>query len=118
MQVRSIVETLRSNGHNGFPVLHRGPDGERLICGVVLRQQLLTLLGSGSRSMQPSPTVNDSSSRAALSYRCMLAVRGVMFGWPCLVVRVLLCRVDTIASRYKAVRVLPAMKVSKALYLH
>ncbi|PNW88649.1 hypothetical protein CHLRE_01g038700v5 [Chlamydomonas reinhardtii] len=67
-KVRSIVETLRSNGHNGFPVLHRGPDGERLICGVVLRQQLLTLLGSGSRSMQPSPTVNDSSSRAALSY--------------------------------------------------
>ncbi|KAG2444895.1 hypothetical protein HXX76_001631 [Chlamydomonas incerta] len=67
-KVRSIVETLRSNGHNGFPVLHRGPDGERLICGVVLRQQLLTLLGSGSRSMQAAPAVNDISSRAALSY--------------------------------------------------
>ncbi len=47
------MEALRGNSHNGFPVLGRGPtDGERLICGVVLRQQLLTLLASGSRILQ------------------------------------------------------------------
>ncbi|GIL91065.1 hypothetical protein Vretimale_9495 [Volvox reticuliferus] len=67
-KVRSLVETLRSNQHNGFPVMGRGVDGERLICGVVLRQQLLTLLATGSRSMQATPTVSENSSRAALSY--------------------------------------------------
>ncbi|KAG2496165.1 hypothetical protein HYH03_005767 [Edaphochlamys debaryana] len=67
-KVRSLVDALRSTGHNGFPVLGRGPDGERLICGVVLRQQLLTLLATGSRSFQASPTVSENSSRAALSY--------------------------------------------------
>ncbi|GLC67770.1 hypothetical protein PLESTF_000605500 [Pleodorina starrii] len=67
-KVRSLVEALRSTLHNGFPVMGRGADGERLICGVILRQQLLTLLATGSRSMQPTPALSENSSRAALSY--------------------------------------------------
>ena len=67
-QVRSLVEVLRSNRHSAFPVLARGPEGEQAIVGIVLRQQLLTLLAS-RRSLQASPLVSDSSSRAALTYR-------------------------------------------------
>ncbi len=62
------METLRRCGHNGFPVMGRGPDGERIICGVVLRQQLLTLLATGGRSMQASPTPTDNTGKTALSY--------------------------------------------------
>ncbi|KAG6553541.1 hypothetical protein Mapa_004454 [Marchantia paleacea] len=43
-QVGEIVSTLRSNNHNGFPVIDHLQSGESVVIGLILRSHLLVLL--------------------------------------------------------------------------
>ncbi|CAN6309742.1 unnamed protein product [Urochloa humidicola] len=43
-RVVDIVSVLRTNKHNGFPVVDRGQNGESLVIGLILRSHLLVLL--------------------------------------------------------------------------
>ncbi|KAL6893694.1 hypothetical protein ACP4OV_007792 [Aristida adscensionis] len=43
-RVVDIVSVLRTNKHNGFPVVDRGQSGESLVIGLILRSHLLVLL--------------------------------------------------------------------------
>lgn len=44
VKVADIVSVLRSNKHNGFPVVDSGRNGETLVMGLILRSHLLILL--------------------------------------------------------------------------
>ncbi|MQM17182.1 hypothetical protein Taro_050150 [Colocasia esculenta] len=46
VRVSDIVSMLRSNKHNGFPVVDHGRNGESLVIGLILRSHLLVLLQS------------------------------------------------------------------------
>ncbi|XP_020104381.1 chloride channel protein CLC-d isoform X1 [Ananas comosus] len=46
VKVADIVSVLRSNKHNGFPVVDHRPNGETLVIGLILRSHLLVLLQS------------------------------------------------------------------------
>ncbi|XP_010905222.1 chloride channel protein CLC-d isoform X1 [Elaeis guineensis] len=46
VKVADIVSILRSNKHNGFPVVDHGQNGETLVIGLILRSHLLVLLQS------------------------------------------------------------------------
>ncbi|KIY93570.1 Chloride channel protein CLC-d [Monoraphidium neglectum] len=66
-RVALVVETLRATRHSAFPVVTGGPEGERVIMGIVLRRHLMVLLASG-RAFQPSPFVSEAASRVAFSF--------------------------------------------------
>ncbi|XAR54656.1 hypothetical protein NMG60_11029889, partial [Bertholletia excelsa] len=46
VKVADIVSILRSNNHNGFPVIDHTRSGETLVLGIMLRSHLLVLLQS------------------------------------------------------------------------
>ncbi|GAY42558.1 hypothetical protein CUMW_067830 [Citrus unshiu] len=46
IKVADVVSILRTNKHNGFPVIDHSRNGERLVIGLVLRSHLLVLLQS------------------------------------------------------------------------
>ncbi|CAH9136647.1 unnamed protein product [Cuscuta epithymum] len=46
VEVKDIVSILRSNNHNGFPVIDHTRNGETLVIGLILRSHLLVLLQS------------------------------------------------------------------------
>ncbi|XP_062214905.1 chloride channel protein CLC-d-like [Phragmites australis] len=43
-RVVDIISVLRTNKHNGFPVVDRGQNGESLVIGLILRSHLVVLL--------------------------------------------------------------------------
>jgi chloride channel 7 len=57
-RVAHVLDVLRGTAHSGFPVVTAGPEGERVIMGIVLRSHLMVLLASG-RAFQPSPCVSE-----------------------------------------------------------
>lgn len=46
VKVSEVLSVLRSNKHNGFPVIGHGRNGEELVIGLMLRSHLLVLLQS------------------------------------------------------------------------
>ncbi|XP_031093188.1 chloride channel protein CLC-d-like isoform X2 [Ipomoea triloba] len=58
VKVADIVSILRSNKHNGFPVLDHTRSGETLVIGLILRSHLLVLLQS-KVDFQHSPLCSD-----------------------------------------------------------
>ncbi|CAD5173263.1 unnamed protein product, partial [Musa acuminata subsp. malaccensis] len=54
VKVGNIVSVLRSNKHNGYPVVDQGQNGETLVIGLILRSHLLVLLQS-KMDFQNSP---------------------------------------------------------------
>ncbi|XP_011621417.1 chloride channel protein CLC-d isoform X1 [Amborella trichopoda] len=46
VKVADLVSVLRSNKHNGFPVIDHSRSGETLVIGLILRSQVLVLLQS------------------------------------------------------------------------
>lgn len=67
VQVRCLVDMLKSCSHNGFPVICATAEGERAIMGVVLRQHLLVLLNT-RRAFQPSPFVAEVRGLALFAF--------------------------------------------------
>lgn len=61
VKVADAVSILRSNKHNGFPVIEHGRSGETLVMGLMLRSHLLVLLQS-KVDFQHSPLPSDSRS--------------------------------------------------------
>ncbi|KAL7251822.1 hypothetical protein ACSBR1_013638 [Camellia fascicularis] len=59
VKVADVVFILKSNNHNGFPVIDHARSGETLITGLMLRSHLLVLLQS-KVDFQHSPLPNDS----------------------------------------------------------
>ncbi|KAF2284164.1 hypothetical protein GH714_019676 [Hevea brasiliensis] len=59
-KVADVVSILRSNKHNGFPVIDHTRNGETLVIGLVLRSHLLVLLQS-KVDFQHSPLPCDPS---------------------------------------------------------
>ncbi|XP_006650436.2 chloride channel protein CLC-d isoform X1 [Oryza brachyantha] len=45
-RIVDIISVLRSNKHNGYPVVDHGQNGESLVIGLILRSHLLVLLQS------------------------------------------------------------------------
>ncbi|WCJ23724.1 chloride channel D [Euphorbia peplus] len=60
-KVADVVSILRSNKHNGFPVIDHTRNGETLVVGLVLRSHLLVLLQS-KVDFQHSPMPGGSRS--------------------------------------------------------
>ncbi|KAJ7954904.1 Chloride channel protein [Quillaja saponaria] len=60
VKVADVVSILRSNEHNGFPVVDHTRSGESLIIGLVLRSHLLVLLQS-KVDFQHSPLPSDTT---------------------------------------------------------
>ncbi|CAI9118521.1 OLC1v1020104C1 [Oldenlandia corymbosa var. corymbosa] len=58
VKVSDIVSILRSNLHNGFPVIDHTRNGETLVIGLILRSHLLVLLQS-KVDFQHSPLTGD-----------------------------------------------------------
>lgn len=58
VKVADVVSILRSNEHNGFPVIDHTRSGESLVIGLMLRSHLLVLLQS-KVDFQHSPLSND-----------------------------------------------------------
>ncbi|CAL9755154.1 unnamed protein product, partial [Musa acuminata subsp. burmannicoides] len=54
VKVGNIVSVLRSDKHNGYPVVDQGQNGETLVIGLILRSHLLVLLQS-KMDFQNSP---------------------------------------------------------------
>ncbi|KAK1380084.1 Chloride channel protein [Heracleum sosnowskyi] len=54
VKVADVVSILRSNSHNGFPVIDHTRSGETLVIGLILRSHLLVLLQSKA-DFQHSP---------------------------------------------------------------
>lgn len=59
VKVADVVSILRSNKHNGFPVIEHTRSGEPLVMGLMLRSHLLVLLQS-KVDFQHSPLPSDS----------------------------------------------------------
>lgn len=59
VKVADLVSILRSNDHNGFPVVDHARSGETLVIGLILRSHLLVLLQS-KVDFQHSPLPYDS----------------------------------------------------------
>uniref|UniRef100_A0A2P2MKW4 Chloride channel protein n=2 Tax=Rhizophora mucronata TaxID=61149 RepID=A0A2P2MKW4_RHIMU len=59
-KVADVVAILRSNKHNGFPVIDHTRNGETLVIGLVLRSHLLVLLQS-KVDFQHSPFPSDAT---------------------------------------------------------
>ena len=57
-RVFTLLNTLKTTTHNGFPVIATGADGESYIMGIILRSQLLVLLRT-RRCFQPSAFVSE-----------------------------------------------------------
>ncbi|CAN1807682.1 Chloride channel protein CLC-d [Linum perenne] len=62
-KVADIVSILRSNKHNGFPVIDHKRNGETLVVGLMLRSHLLVLLQS-TVDFQHSPLPFDALGRS------------------------------------------------------
>ncbi|GKV42765.1 hypothetical protein SLEP1_g50139 [Rubroshorea leprosula] len=60
VKVADVVSILRTNKHNGFPVIDHSRSGETLVIGLVLRSHLLVLLQS-KLDFQHSPLPCDPS---------------------------------------------------------
>ncbi|KAI9115101.1 hypothetical protein K1719_014114 [Acacia pycnantha] len=58
VKVADVVSILRSNKHNGFPVIDHARSGEPLVIGLVLRSHLLVILQS-KVDFQHSPLPSD-----------------------------------------------------------
>ncbi|KAL1317012.1 hypothetical protein AAHE18_15G105900 [Arachis hypogaea] len=58
VKVSDVVSILRSNKHNGFPVIDHTRSGESLVIGLVLRSHLLVILQS-KVDFQHSPLLSD-----------------------------------------------------------
>jgi chloride channel 7 len=70
-RVFTLLNTLKTTTHNGFPVIATGADGESYIMGIILKSQLLVLLRS-RRCFQPSAFVSEvSSSNGHLQMICL-----------------------------------------------
>ncbi|CAA7017213.1 unnamed protein product [Microthlaspi erraticum] len=63
IRVADVASILRSNKHNGFPVIDHTRSGETLVIGLVLRSHLLVLLQS-KVDFQHSPLPCDPSARS------------------------------------------------------
>ncbi|WVZ09517.1 hypothetical protein V8G54_014047 [Vigna mungo] len=63
VKVSDVVSILRSNKHNGFPVIDHTRSGEPLVIGLVLRSHLLVILQS-KVDFQHSPLPSDSRGGA------------------------------------------------------
>ncbi|XP_010524817.1 PREDICTED: chloride channel protein CLC-d isoform X2 [Tarenaya hassleriana] len=63
VRVADVYSILRSNAHNGFPVIDHARSGETLVMGLLLRSHLLALLQS-KVDFQHSPLPCDPSARA------------------------------------------------------
>ncbi|KAJ8766506.1 hypothetical protein K2173_022565 [Erythroxylum novogranatense] len=63
-KVADVVSILRSNEHNGFPVIDHSRNGETIVMGLVLRSHLLVLLQS-KVDFQHSPIPNDPRGGSA-----------------------------------------------------
>ncbi|XP_010546809.1 PREDICTED: chloride channel protein CLC-d isoform X2 [Tarenaya hassleriana] len=63
VKVADVYSILRTNTHNGFPVIDHTRSGETLVIGLVLRSHLLVLLQS-KVDFQHSPLPCDPSSRS------------------------------------------------------
>ncbi|XP_057546207.1 chloride channel protein CLC-d isoform X1 [Amaranthus tricolor] len=61
VKVSDVVSILRSNKHNGFPVIDHTRSGETLVIGLMLRSHLMVLLQS-KLDFQHSSLPNDSRS--------------------------------------------------------
>lgn len=61
VKVADVLYILRSNNHNGFPVIDHTRSGETLVIGLILRSHLLVLLQSKA-DFQHSPLPSDSRS--------------------------------------------------------
>ncbi|KAL8171357.1 hypothetical protein V2J09_023161 [Rumex salicifolius] len=61
VKVMDLVSILRSNDHNGFPVIDHTRSGETIVIGLMLRSHLLVLLQS-KVDFQHSPLPSDSRS--------------------------------------------------------
>ncbi|KAH7858125.1 hypothetical protein Vadar_020268 [Vaccinium darrowii] len=59
IKVADVVSILKSNNHNGFPVIDHTRSGETLVIGLVLRSHLLVLLQS-KVDFQHSPLPSDT----------------------------------------------------------
>ncbi|KAG8636707.1 chloride channel protein CLC-d isoform X2 [Manihot esculenta] len=65
VKVADVVSILRSNKHNGFPVIDHARNGETLVIGLVLRSHLLVLLQSkGDFQHSPLPCDPRAGSRS------------------------------------------------------
>ncbi|GMH08419.1 hypothetical protein Nepgr_010259 [Nepenthes gracilis] len=65
IKVGDLVSILRSNEHNGFPVIDHTRSGETLVSGLMLRSHLLVLLQS-KIDFQHSPLPSDSKGGSFL----------------------------------------------------
>ncbi|KAM7466789.1 hypothetical protein LguiB_014351 [Lonicera macranthoides] len=63
VKVGDVVSILRSNNHNGFPVIDHTRSGETLVIGLILRSHLLVLLQSKA-DFQHSPLATDMRGRS------------------------------------------------------
>ncbi|KAK4266364.1 hypothetical protein QN277_027302 [Acacia crassicarpa] len=63
VKVADVVSILRSNKHNGFPVVDHARSGEPLVSGLVLRSHLLVILQS-KVDFQHSPLPSDPRGEA------------------------------------------------------
>jgi chloride channel 7 len=62
-KVGDVVSILKSNTHNGFPVIDHTRSGETLVIGLMLRSHLLVLLQSKA-DFQHSPLATDTRGRS------------------------------------------------------
>ncbi|KAF5752283.1 chloride channel protein CLC-d [Tripterygium wilfordii] len=67
VKVGDVVSILRSNEHNGFPVIDHTRSGETLVIGLVLRSHLLVLLQS-KVDFQHSPLPCDPSGSRSIRH--------------------------------------------------
>ncbi|KAH7522342.1 hypothetical protein FEM48_Zijuj07G0128200 [Ziziphus jujuba var. spinosa] len=66
VKVADVVSILRSNKHNGFPVIDHTRNGEALVIGLMLRSHLLVLLQS-KVDFQHSPLPSDPARPKPIS---------------------------------------------------
>ncbi|KAJ7546444.1 hypothetical protein O6H91_08G040500 [Diphasiastrum complanatum] len=66
-QVGHIAAVLRSNNHNGFPVIDELPNGDTVVIGLILRSYLLVLLHSKA-DFQHTPIPGDNHGRLTIRY--------------------------------------------------
>ncbi|KAL8265041.1 hypothetical protein R6Q59_023171 [Mikania micrantha] len=63
VKVADVLAILRSNNHNGFPVVDESRNGETMVIGLILRSHLLVLLQSKA-DFQHSPLAVDMRSQS------------------------------------------------------
>lgn len=62
--VTEVLAKLADNSHNGFPVVRQMADGRRHFCGLVLRNQVLTLIAMQHLKFDGAETVHVDSNQS------------------------------------------------------